>query len=472
MVHFKNSKIERILKYSLIKYIALAIGFIKGIVNARFLGPELVGVLGNLLLILSYCLYANLGVLNAMNSEYVLYNDKEPKKAKAVIQTSFTFLVLLSLIFISMSLMSLIILEEESRIYFFLVFVVAIFEQFRSFYINYARLVDNYRLINIIELIYNLGALVIIFILIKSLKIAGVLISMLICGVIIYIVARRILGKIKLKINQTIFKELIIVGIPLLIYNLGFYILTTIDRWIIIKNLDYTQLGYYTFASQIVSATLVFINSMLFLYYPKAIKKYNESNNSQSIIKTIKANTKLLEIVSVVLIVIGSLVFYPFVKMFLPQFMESARVYYILLLAVISNTLAYFANVYIVSNKKQIYLVLLQVIAIILNLILNIIFVKIGLGLLGVALATMISNIIYSLIQHTIFNKLKVGSYRVFNAITMYIKIIVYMIIMTLLVIYDLNYIQFCGILVIITFVLYLTDYVELIKKVKNKQLF
>ncbi len=72
---FKNNKFNVIFKYSFIKYIALVIGFLKEIVNARVLGPELLGVLGNLLLILNYLSYANLGILYSMNREYILYKE-------------------------------------------------------------------------------------------------------------------------------------------------------------------------------------------------------------------------------------------------------------------------------------------------------------------------------------------------------------------------------------------------------------
>lgn len=86
-----------IFKYSFIKYIALVIGFLKEIVNARVLGPELLGVLGNLLLILNYLSYANLGILYSMNREYILYKDKDERKARQVIYTSFTSLFILSI---------------------------------------------------------------------------------------------------------------------------------------------------------------------------------------------------------------------------------------------------------------------------------------------------------------------------------------------------------------------------------------
>ncbi len=61
------------------------------------MGPELLGVLGNLLLILNYLSYANLGILYSMNREYVLYKDKDEIKARQVVYTSFTSLFILSI---------------------------------------------------------------------------------------------------------------------------------------------------------------------------------------------------------------------------------------------------------------------------------------------------------------------------------------------------------------------------------------
>ena len=201
-------------------------------------------MLGNLTLILGYCSYANLGILYSMNREYVLEKENSNKKAQYVINTTFTSLGFISILFILFSVTTIVTYKNDYGIYLSIIFIIAIFEQFKSFFVNYFRLVDNYNMINIIEIIYN----VISFILtIGLLKIKG----------------------LKLQINIEILKNLVSIGIPLLIYNLGFYILTTIDRWIIIKYFSDSDLGYYTFANNMVSATLVFISSMLFLLYLK-----------------------------------------------------------------------------------------------------------------------------------------------------------------------------------------------------------
>lgn len=463
---FKESKFGQIFQYSLIKYIALGIGFLKGIINAKFLGPELLGVLGNLILILGYCSYANLGVLNAMNREYVLYKDKDAKKADEVINTAFTFLFLVSIMLLIFGVSSLLIYKNKFGIYLLLIFIIAIFEQFRALFINYFRLMDNYKLINLIEVIYSIIAFIITFILIEKMEIFAVLFGMLVCGVAIFILGIYKMKKVRFSLNKSILKDLISIGVPLLIYNLGFYILTTIDRFIIIKYLDETALGYYTFANSMVSGTLVFVTSLLFLLYPRVIKEFNEKQSS-NISDKVKAYTKILEVGSVMFFVVGIVFMKPFVQIFLPKYIDSIGVYMILLLAVIINNLAYFSNCYIVSNRKQKYLVYLQVLAIILNFVLNTVFIRLGLGIKGVALGTLSANFIYSIIQHLIFVKLNTEKLLLKSTGKIYYKITIFIIVQIILMFMNLNYYEILISTMVIASVLYLNEITNIKKYIK-----
>ena len=86
--------------YTLIKYIALGLGFLRELINAHSLGPEALGVLGNLMLILSYFLYANLGVIYAMTKECSVFIDDD-KKVKKIVDGTFSLLCFISIIFIA-----------------------------------------------------------------------------------------------------------------------------------------------------------------------------------------------------------------------------------------------------------------------------------------------------------------------------------------------------------------------------------
>lgn len=459
---FNNNKVNQILKYSLIKYIALAIGFIKGIVNAKVLGPEFLGILGNLLLVLSYLSYANLGILYSMNREYVLYRDKNTKKSKEVLYSAFTFLSILSMIFIICGfIFQKTNIKGIAGTYLIYVFFIAIFEQFKMFYINYFRLIDNFRKINIIELINNVGAFLLILIFIKYYKIYAVLYSMLICGFITFIYGLFSFKEVRLKINFKILNDLFVIGIPLLIYNLGFYLLTTVGRVMIIKYLNYELLGYYTFANDIVNATLVFISSILFLYYPKAIKalNINENFNKEKIYINTRQLTKYVELIGVFLCVIGMIFIKPFVNIIAQNYETSIQIYRILIVGTIATQVVYFANVFIVSNKKQIYLVWLQIITILISIISSYIFLKLGLGIIGIAIATTFTNIIYSIIQYIIFLKILRYSKNCFKVVVKtFYKFILFTCIITIISILNLNNFIYIIALLVTLFILYKRD--------------
>lgn len=441
----------------MIKYIALAFGFLKGIMNAKFLGPDLLGLLGNLLLILSYCSYANLGIINSMNREYVLCKENNDKKSSDILNTVFSSLVLLSILFLFMSIAAICIYRDIYGVYLALIFIIAIFEQFKNYYTNYFRLMDNYKMINFIEIVYSIIAFLFTIFFISTYKVFAVLISMIICGAFILFSCYINTKSIRFSIDTKILKVLISVGVPLLIYNLGFYILTTIDRLIIIKYYSQSDLGYYTFANSMVSATLVFITSMLFLLYPKVIKAFNEEQSS-NILERVKVYTRILEISSAIFFTIGILLFRPFILLFLGKYEQSIGIYMLLLMAVISNNLAYFSNCYIVSNKKQRYLIYLQGLAIIMNLTFNMIFMKMGLGVEGVALGTLLSNIIYSLVQYIIFIKLNSNSLKIAYVFKVYSRILCYSVFVVFMILLDMNYFVYSISAICITVILYIKE--------------
>lgn len=457
-----NGKMGGIIKYSLIKYIALIIGFIKGIVNARILGPELLGVVGNLLLVLSYLGYSNLGILYSMNREYVIYEaNNDVEESKKVIKTSFTSLLILSILLILVGLGAKFIYKGNLGNYILLVFVIGILEQYRVFYINYFRLTNNFRKINFIELINNMLSFVLIIISIKYFKIYSVLIAMLIADCMVFIYGYKNSENIRLSIDRKILKDLIIVGVPLLIYNLGFYILTTVDRVMTIKFLDYTNLGYFTFSNQIVGGTLVFITSVLFLYYPKAIKRLNidNNNNINEILRRTELYTKYVECFGVILCSAGVILIKPFVNIVVPDYDVSINIYRMLVFGAIANQMAYFPNVFIVSNKKQIYLIYLQIITVILAVIFNFIFIKLGMGIIGVSLATLVINTIYSIMQHEIYLRiLNIKESHIKNIFKVYSKFITYMLISMVLSLVNINFAFYSILIIMITLILYYND--------------
>ncbi|MDS0526640.1 oligosaccharide flippase family protein [Clostridium sp. SHJSY1] len=410
----KKSFIKSTFIYTVVKYAALILGFLRELINARQLGPETFGVLGNLLLILSYFLYANFGTIYAMTKECSIL-EKNKEKVNKIINGTFSFLVILSGLFLIGGMVYLNIYKYSPMgVYIFLVCLIAIFDQFRLYFTNYFRVKDNLRQINNIELIYHSLSAVLTVLLISKWGIYGALIALLIADIVTFISCVKRVENLRLVADKEVFIRLISVGIPLLIYNLGFYILTTIDRMFIIKFLSKEELGYYTFASQIAKATLMFLNSVLFIYYPEALRKLNLENNlsKDSIIDEMKKLNGMLEILGVLLTIAGMILIVPFVNLLMKQYVPSIVIYRILVLSVIANQLCYFVSVFLLSNNLQFKLVNLQVVTSLIAVAVQYAFIESKLGLFGVSIGTLIINIFYSLSQYFILCRiLKIENY-------------------------------------------------------------
>ena len=178
--------------------------------------------------------------------------------------------------------------------------------------------------------------------------------------------------------------------------------------------------------------------------------------------------TKMIENICVLLSVCGMILIYPFVNLLVPKYQSSIIIFRFLLLSVMAGYISYFANVYVVSNKKQWYLVILQVISIISIYVINIIFIKLKLGLLGVALATTLTNLLYSIIEYGIFYKIKLGKYNFIKVLYIFRKFIAFMGLIIVLSIYNISMIYFTIIIIIIIsyLVLYFKDLKGILKEV------
>ena len=195
--------------YTLIKYIALGLGFLRELINAHSLGPEALGVLGNLMLILSYFLYANLGVIYAMTKECSVFIDDD-KKVKKIVDGTFSLLCFISIIFIAGGCVYLLLSGfTQFSIYIFIVCIIAIFDQFKLFFTNYFRIRNSLRQINRIEVIYNVVSTIVTVLLISNIGIYGVLIGLLIADILAFKNCLDNCEKFKLKFDIAIIKNLI-----------------------------------------------------------------------------------------------------------------------------------------------------------------------------------------------------------------------------------------------------------------------
>lgn len=177
-----------------------------------------------------------------------------------------------------------------------------------------------------------------------------------------------------------------------------------------------------------------------------------------------------MELLGVLLCIVGVIFIKPFVNIVVPNYEASINIYRVLVLGAIASQVSYFANVFIVSNKKQMYLIFLQFLTIILSIILNYISLKLGFKVMGVSIATMITNIIYSATQYLIFLKILNQRKGYFNImLKTYYKFILFVIILLIISTLKINYYIYIMILLASVFMLYKKILMMLLKGIFSK---
>lgn len=392
-----GEQLRGVFKYSLVRYVALGLGFVKSFVNAWVLGPTEFGLLGLCLLALGFLAFSHLGILYSMNREYPLRElQGDTAGCKRILSTSLAFVAAVSSLLLLGSAIAVIVCPRSTSVYISLVLVVAVFDLFRSYFTNYFRLMHNFNALNRLELINHGVSIVVLLVVIGSLGVAGALLAQVAGGFACLCFCIINARGMRLGVHAGILTELFYTGLPLLVYNLGYFLMNSIDRAFIVTFYGKSELGYYTFATQVAAGTLVFLSSVLFLYYPNAIQKmHRETAGDRAALDFSLRVTRYFESVAVALYVVGAIAIDLLTLLFLPDYQASVTVLRIFLLGAIASQCAYIWNVTIVSNHKQWMLVGIQVGVMCLAVLLNFLFAALSFGLIGVALASLLSMMAY-----------------------------------------------------------------------------
>ena len=183
------------------------------------------------------------------------------------------------------------------------------------------------------------------------------------------------------------FKRLSRIGLPLMGAGLLFSLLTTVDRWVILAYLGVKDLGQYTVAILIfgvLSIVPIVISQQM---YPRMAYRYGKTGSSFSLFPMI-AKQSLSAFAATIPIIAIAYFFIPFfVSVFMPQYSYGilpARITLIGLLFIpLAGGVANFLN----TIDKQLFYMLVQAVAVVVNFVLSIFFINLGWGLTGVATA-------------------------------------------------------------------------------------
>jgi O-antigen/teichoic acid export membrane protein len=368
---------------------------------ARLVGPNVFGVWNALQPILMYGSLLFLGVPNAMNRDvpFLRGSSNDQMAAKVI---NFTFWVILMasgfgtiVLAISSGLPFTPKNFQKPLLFMAILFVSTSFYMFFNFLLKsniQFRLMSHQQLV--LSVIWPIGCLVPAYFLQIEGYIAGqALVFLAICFLIFKMSPITIMTTIDWSLLVPMIKR----GFPIMAAGVVYSLMATVDRWIILAFLGIESLGQYAIAILTMGLLTMLPQIVAQQFYPRMALEFGKSGSSRQLIHMVVNQSGLAFVVTLPIVLITYILLPVLVPVFLPLYVRGIDPARILLFGIafipLTGGVANFLN----TVGKQLYYLVNQMAALIVNILMGVHFVHLGWGLEGIALASSIAWIFYTL---------------------------------------------------------------------------
>jgi O-antigen/teichoic acid export membrane protein len=389
--------------YTTVRYISYIFNGLSGLFIAKILGPSLFGVLSALMLIVLYSNYSHMGLLHAILKKVPFYRGaNELNKIEEVKSVGFSVSMLISfsigiILFISSFFLNNITIETANGLR--LISIIVILQQFFQLTISTFRVEKKFIKVSVMNLIYSIVRFLLIILLGRYFKLEGVLLASIIAYsiIVLYVIKYEKLG-IKLNLDLKKARSLIKIGFLPLIVGISWVIYTSIDKIMILKYLGKTELGYYSIGILLMELLVYVPQAIGFILMPYFLERYGQAKEIDKL-KPYFIQTNII-ITHIMPIIIGAviLIMPMLINHILPDYQKSLFVIPTLIITVFFSTLTSITNVFLISIDKEKDIIIYQVMTIAIAIGLNWLFISKGYGIYGVAIATLVTYMLFSYI--------------------------------------------------------------------------
>ena len=277
MLTFVKSALKnKIFWYLASRYGTFAIQFLTSIWLAVKLGPYYFGLWSFILLLVNVGTQCNWGIANAVNILLVQHKEDRPRCAayefNSLVMTGaiciIPFLVALYDTFWPISLFAK---YQLGRLSYAAAFIVACF-YLNLLFINVLRVKNRILEIAINQSLFPVLAFAVIFFAtdrqLLDLLVGAYVVAMLVS---IFLFARTRCVALCGSVSTPVMREIAVKGFYLFLYNACFYLIMLSTKMLISAYYPVETFGHFAFAFNVANATTLFIDSLMFLLFPKMI---------------------------------------------------------------------------------------------------------------------------------------------------------------------------------------------------------
>lgn len=317
--------------------ISSGVRFLYSVFVKAHIEPLEYGIYSTCLLLQTYMTYAQLGSLNAFNRDYPqLIGAGKKERAKNYRDTTFTFLLLA--FGITTLVISIIVLEigggKDTRYTYGLILctIITTVTVFENFLASRVRIDGDFKYTSFV-VVAELISVVIGFLLVSEIGYFGlyiVTIGSMLIGIALYY--RKGLSDLHLSIDKLLLKTIILSGVPLLINNLIWTVIDSIDKFVILGFIDTEALGVYGIAQMAFSYMVLIPNAMSQLFYVKLGKVYGAFNSVEELNNAAAKYTIVLSAVVSFIVICAYFFMDSLVSWIMPKYSGGVRSAQILML--------------------------------------------------------------------------------------------------------------------------------------------
>lgn len=385
-------------------YIAVFFRFLQGFATAWLLGPALYGLRTVFGLIVDYEWFSHLGTFNAMHKEMPYHrgrgdHETAERIGNTVYGVNLAYALGLAALLLLAAAYASAFLDVE-RIYidfliFFAVFVVV--SRIRNFY--GARLVVDKEsvLLGKVRILHDAAGstLAAAFIYLWSLR--GLFVALVLMNLIsLAYIRARTTYRPRMILDFRLAWRLVEIGFPIMLISLVFILLRSVDKLLIASMMTREALGYYA-AAAIIAAMLIDTTAdvVSVLAFPRIMERLGQTGDRTQLRPYVEQPAVLIAYLAPLLIAALFLGVHLPIRFLAPEYLPSIDVARILVLGHFFFVVATTGLTVCVALNEQIRMVGLALLAVAVNAAANVIVIRAGWGIEGVALGTGFSNLVF-----------------------------------------------------------------------------
>ena len=396
----KKRIVRDITWYSNSNYLNTGLGLIRGYLAARLLGPQAYGLYSYVLLVVGYGLNANFGALAGLSREVPrlkgiqdFNNVQRTKDIALTLSMTVSGIISVGLLVYSFSGKTFTVSPFAWRITALLILLQTCLIYFNRTF----RAENRFSLASKLMIVSSILSLGLVPLIIVWGFNGALYAESLLAIIVLFITIVVSRPKLKIVVSKKATLALLKVGLPIWSVGIIVFLLSTIDRWLIIGFLGTTALGLYGITIMICAIMALVSDVMPDVMYPKYVEKYAQEEDTFKLQGFYRLPMVLMA--SLTAIGIGALYFalLPLVAILLPQYMPGIDAVRIALFRTFFMAIIGMPAVFMITtNRQQKYLVL-TIGAVLLNVSLNLLFMgPLKMGISGAALASTLTYVIYS----------------------------------------------------------------------------